>query len=1195
MKYYWSFYLWENGAKSINYTDNLIVPIFYEEKLNEELDTAEIVLDKMDISTRFKFPPKTKFRLELRIDKDSAIPYKKWDLVVDHDDVEEYLGAPNLCCHRLFMTEPSVIAQGMHVDNIALTYELQDVTLNYKVIRNPTDIVNVAYYPGGGSRKEYEYFNQKWVYSTGEYNRTTSYSYEWSDLESLNNILLEIDGSIAKTITFTLPKLKCYHLNGEIKTELFEVPVKCEVYKIYVNNGIANEETKELVHTHIFNPTSASNRNDNVMYNTGSRAGIRNYEDQKYTYMKPVVGGEIELFPQDTYSQFPAIVNLSDSSHNNRVVSFITDTISIEQMNANISLRYQIRIIANPYQSNSLVTYFNKKAVIGDEYSTAGDWAAYILTVIFGGTLQKRKDVNVYTNSLTIAQPTDIYVETVFNCVDLSNDAPPSPFIIKGVKYSCLDLFRKALLTCDTQVIDNNNIGLDSLDGIDYPIIVDDAWIDRMRLAQCYETIFEEKNLWEVLLQIGYYLHAIPYLEFAENGVDKFVLKFKQLGDTTEKDDLTQKITIFNSCNLSEYFAQLDSYVNNLFSPQNIIEEWVVPKTEDNSFLISNNTAEIHLQYPITELIEFDITYDANKNNNMGISGTKSALDRVFEKSIYSILNNQYSRNAAQRIKPAKGTSLYYELGNNKILGLNYVPPTVNNDGLMALKDILTDLFQGTDENWDANKIKFNTLTFHIKYRTQDELRITQMRPDLNKYMKNSSYEKYPHHEQFYGQQDKIVDSERFSANLWGRLVRMGNGIYQSQEYVRDITTLKECGDLVNLSDGPYYVTSIENEFYPDAIFQKVLYSKNFNQISQIVTIPSEPRFYEVSERSMVRREIRLTEFFILTTKESNDEFSSKFLNPNKWKAFIKHLLFNTEFEALPNFAYIRYKADIKRNHTDTSGQIIKASQLFPSSEVIRNDDNTVEPKASSDHSEVIVPLLHFPMKNSIIFEWDMADNFKAGDSIDASISNESEVENADDAYYSLQPIRYCDILGRADLFSFKLFNKTNWSYQELQILPKVESIPTNDDCLAFLSDNLSIGLDKDNREALSFNFQINLLTSVEEDDEEDFITFPNLFGEKNNQLKMCFLDKTISMFDESVSLQTNMLKDNVSYTLTDIDNGIKLQIVVPTDIDKSKVKSIVLYDEENNIKYAYLAKNVSRLSDDDKFKNWYIYPVFSD
>lgn len=1193
MKYYWSFFLWENGAKSEEYTDKLVAPIFYEEKLNEELDTAEVVLDKMDIATRSKFPPKTKFRLELRIDKDSETPYKKWDFIVDHDDVEQYTGEQNLCCHRLFLIEPSAIAQGMHVDNIALTYELQDVTLNYKTIRNPDDIIKIKSVPGGGDKKIYEYFNQRYIDKTGEYNRTTSYKYEWSDLESLNALLVEIDGSIPKTINFNLPKLKCFHLNGENKTELFEVPTLCEIYKLDVNNGVPDENSKELVHIHTFNPTTASSRNDNIMYNSNNLVGIRNYDDEKYTYFEPSYGsGSIELFKNSTYTQFPAIINLSDTSHSNRSVSFVTDTLSIEEMNANKSIRYQIRISANPYQSNSLITYFNKQATISDEYSTTEDWVMYVLTVMFGGSLQKRRDVNVYTNGLGTSQPNDIYIETVFNCVDLTSDAPPSPFIMKGEKYSCLDLFRKAMLTCDTQILDNERVGLDQLDGIKYPIVVDEDWIDRMRLAKCYETIFEEKNLWEILLQIGYYLHAIPYLEFSEDGDDYFVLKFKQLGGTNNKEDESQKITIFNNCNLSEYFSQLDSYVENLFSPQNLIEEWLVPKTSDDSYLISNNTAELQLQYPISELVEFDITYDSSKNENMGVSGTKSALDRVFEKSVYSILNNQYSRNAAQRVKPSKGTSLYYEMGNNKILGLNYSPPTSTGEGFMALKDILTDLFQGQDEHWDADKIKFNSLIFRVKYRTQDSLRLTQMRPDLNKYVKNSIYEKYPHHEQFFGQQDKIVDSERFSANLWGRLVRTGNELCQCQESVKDITKIKECGDLLNFSQGPFYITSIDNEFYADEIFQKVTYSKNFNQISQIVTIPSEPRFYEVSEKSTIRREVRLREFFILTTRQENKITYPRYVNRNKWRGFLKHLLINQNFENLPNFAFTRFKADKLRDHTDTSGQVIAENKLFPSCEVKRNNDNTIEPKESSNHADVVVPLLHFPMKNSIIFEWDMADNFKAGDSVDTSISGGN---TNDEAYYAKQSVRYCDILGRADLFSFKLFNKNDWDYSELQQLPKAVNIPDDNDCLFYLPDSLAIGLDKDNREAISFNFQIYLLTGLDDGDVEDFITFPNLFGEKTSPLKMCFLNKTVSMFDESVSLSTNMLKDDVSYEVLDTDVGIKISITIPSDVDLDKVKSIVLYDEENKIKYAYLAKNVSKLSNADKFKDWYIYPVYND
>ena len=52
MKYFLSVYLWENGHKSTDYTKYLVVPIYVEDRANEELDTAEVVLDRMDISTK---------------------------------------------------------------------------------------------------------------------------------------------------------------------------------------------------------------------------------------------------------------------------------------------------------------------------------------------------------------------------------------------------------------------------------------------------------------------------------------------------------------------------------------------------------------------------------------------------------------------------------------------------------------------------------------------------------------------------------------------------------------------------------------------------------------------------------------------------------------------------------------------------------------------------------------------------------------------------------------------------------------------------------------------------------------------------------------------------------------------------------------------------------------------------------------
>lgn len=128
----------ENGNVIVtqeDYSKNCCAPIYYEDRLDETLDTGEIILENMPISTKKAFPPKTKIRME-RLDATTNEVLETYDMVVDHDDVEEYVGMSNYCTHRVHLIEPSVIAQGMHVDNIALTYELNDVDLDYKTVKN---------------------------------------------------------------------------------------------------------------------------------------------------------------------------------------------------------------------------------------------------------------------------------------------------------------------------------------------------------------------------------------------------------------------------------------------------------------------------------------------------------------------------------------------------------------------------------------------------------------------------------------------------------------------------------------------------------------------------------------------------------------------------------------------------------------------------------------------------------------------------------------------------------------------------------------------------------------------------------------------------------------------------------------------------------------------------------------------------
>ena len=62
--YHWRVFLWKNGNKSTEYTNYVVVPIFLEDKLDETLDSGEIILKNMPTATRGAFPPKTKFRIE---------------------------------------------------------------------------------------------------------------------------------------------------------------------------------------------------------------------------------------------------------------------------------------------------------------------------------------------------------------------------------------------------------------------------------------------------------------------------------------------------------------------------------------------------------------------------------------------------------------------------------------------------------------------------------------------------------------------------------------------------------------------------------------------------------------------------------------------------------------------------------------------------------------------------------------------------------------------------------------------------------------------------------------------------------------------------------------------------------------------------------------------------------------------------
>lgn len=263
----------------------------------------------------------------------------------------------------------------------------------------------------------------------------------------------------------------------------------------------------------------------------------------------------------------------------------------------------------------------------------------------------------------------------------------------------------------------------------------------------------------------------------------------------------------------------------------------------------------------------------------------------------------------------------------------------------------------------------------------------------------------------------------------------------------------------------------------------------------------------------------------------------------------------------------------------------------------------------SSDHRGVIVPLLQFTARNSLLFECDMEDNFKAGEAIDIAV----EVPNAKKGTYTTtQAVRYCDIFGGADLLQVLAFkNEKEWTIEEARRLPFAEEkegyVPKYEEekVIFGLPKNLYLGLDKDNREAISFNYQINLIDSIEED-RDSFVFFSTLFGKKQGRLKLNLLNSIAPMFSETIQVDdmTSVAKE-VEYTLQERENWIEIYIDKGQeklkDIDLSKVKSLVWYDEKVEattgitIKIPYIVKNLATVADAEKLNPLYIISIYGE
>ena len=1170
------------GYKGEDFSNYVLIGDSDNDNLDDTLDTYELTLTGLPF--REEFDPTTKFIIEKwqesiaeNGEKTTSL-WKTWHLCVSDDAVSQpILSDDNYFDHHLTLIEAGVEAQQRLVDNISVTYKLQDVTIDKEPTYGLTDTIDVspvdAVYTGDvepyghqlgflGVTNQYV-TGHKFTWVMPDYYNVTingaSQKPSWDTWKNfkLNQVIPLTDSS--KVVQFPIPMLQCWgYYDGTTRVEGFNCYCSIDVI---VQKRNAYNNTLIKTDSYQVNPS-----------NTYEAEKVWNYDDKNSDVSRTYFG---------------------------HIVSRVDPT------DASLNLKYYISKISQlgstpdgiAASGNSFTTLLNRVLSITIEPNFT--YSVVIRRHVFNTLdISNYAYVDIYPFLycswykkwfVTGQWPTDQTDDNrpVFNTVKFNvflegekgkivfQSAPPA---------TAYDLFNKAQLTTQT-TLKNSSYSVDETPKAFY---LKDEDKQQLKNTAIVEAFYNQYNLWQIFMDIGKYIHARPVVKFGKN--NKFEVDWKKYGQTTQSEDFGDPISVYNSRFIEEYISACSSYITNMVQMGGIITETVAPKSSSEDYLVYNDVAEIIVSKPIIEIISIEaiakenISFTGYAKNYIAKGTTKDITNYTFEKGVYKIL----SINKDESIN--KGLAIYYTLGTNKIVGLNYQLPVINSgdtQGQYAIKRLLTRAFISTQQSDESDveyqsrysnmetNLKVNQFLFKVVYRTKDTLRSNQTRPDLRKYLLSTPYDRVPQHNQFNNQQDTVVDSVKFGNNIYGKLIRTGNTVYTKVEWVDNLFHLKQSGQLYNIYGNLYYVSRVKNTYYPDHIISEVEFSKDFNRLSQIIGIPSEPRFYEISEQSLIDREVAIDDYLVVGTSIKTTSGSNSFIRAKGW-TYIASLLLSNE-SSYPQYAITLFKGDAKKG-------------------------------ASDFEVGVCHPVSTFSTQNTLTLEWDMEDNFSAGDQVNATAYSLTPDKAVDTAYNTLTPFCYTDKYGRIDMFDFAILKSYNLSVDQVVKLPenpinlsssadtttKNNFLFGNNELGGFNSHNKGIVLLKDNREVVKLNYNIQLIT-----DSDRFVLSAYVWQNEKQNLRIALLNQEVNKIS-NMTLENNLFQvENIpfTYTVNETNNNIKINISTAlASYDLTKYKAIAIYSTNlindyvnSGAKYFVMARNIGGLTNTEAKADWYI------
>lgn len=509
-------------------------------------------------------------------------------------------------------------------------------------------------------------------------------------------------------------------------------------------------------------------------------------------------------------------------------------------------------------------------------------------------------------------------------------------------------------------------------------------------------------------------------------------------------------ITYHEEQSADDYFAGLDSYADNIID--NSVNGSIglpspyTPRCESGDLAVTDNTVIIETSMPIYSVQKVELFYKGDGTSVV----SKDITPYIFEKSEYDLLTDYQGE-----FPTAKQYAFYYSQGARNIYGLTLKPEVFDFLGISqeAQETAAVKVYEAVSgKEFDAASQKIIDFAYRVTYTPIQTRRLKQYRPLVG--------ERPDWDISHYNQSANTLDAKNFGDNMKFMLLQKGNRL--------KVVTYRLTGDTGSILEqipktgqtlNGAKICQVDAEYERYSVKVTLWLTEHYNRKSQYVEINAQKRFYEISERQSVLRQLN-----------ASYEYRIGKIDPNADKAIISADLVESFIKGT--------------TPTNTDNRVAQAVV-----KMYTDDDGNGEQIGDA----LLLPVAAMGFGNSISLHFEMKDNYSAGDQV--IYKNDSNTNSVS----LLRAVPYGDEYGEFISMTIGfLGGEIPWSsasdqewteYRDVgRALPEMDA-SLDDDETPLFADVLNVA--KDNREQISVDVQIHFRT------DNSAIVIGSAFGER--------------------------------------------------------------------------------------------------